>query len=247
MSASSENKDKAIIFDVGGVIASDSYNVLIADLFQNKIDNEKYKNLMKSGNHSWSNYKYGSITEDEFWNNIVSENEFLLELNKELIISKDYSLENKQDWINFFKQYIRNKTLYLFTDTLKLIEELQKQHSNIMIGILSNHSKEWANYIFNELDNGHVKQVFHSTPSDLIIWSCDVNLAKPEPKIYELLISRIKNHLPNLKTENICFIDDKDRNLEIAKECGIYCIEYNASKNRNINKLKEDLEIFLMM
>ena len=236
---------KVIIFDVGGVIATDAYNVVLEQVYgNNKIPHDQFESLMKTAHASWKTYKYGTIDEETFWMSIINEHyavmheyEHVLE-NFQFINGAD-DASRKRHYVQYLSKLLRSN-LRLFTETLDLIEKLEnnlEQHPKLAaIGILSNHSKEWSHYIYSEMSNGRVAKLFEknlfttgSHSSDLIIWSCDVNLAKPEAEIYELMIRRVQQQVgQDIQPGDICFIDDKDRNLEVAKKLGIHTILYDA-------------------
>ncbi|EFC45154.1 predicted protein [Naegleria gruberi] len=200
---------------------------------------------MKSGNSAWKLYKYGTINEEQFWRAVIDEHYQTIISNINVLNGFVLSNEENEDQTKhrlgqYFGNYLRNN-LRFFESTLQLIQRLNDQISSYpqleAIAILSNHSKEWCHYIYSEKDNGRVEKLFKNNLlkksqycPELIIWSCDVNAAKPEKAIYQLLIDRIKQHVNSqIEPHNICFIDDKDRNVEAATEVGISTIQYDAS------------------
>jgi len=64
------------------------------------------------------------------------------------------------------------------------------------------------------------------------ILSCDVGLVKPDKAIYELTLKKL-----SLKPEECIFIDDKEKNIVAAKECGM-----NGILFKNNKKLFTDLK-----
>ncbi|MBQ1490358.1 MAG: HAD family phosphatase [Blautia sp.] len=57
------------------------------------------------------------------------------------------------------------------------------------------------------------------------IWSCDVKKIKPEPEIYEILLSRY-----HLKPEETVFMDDNPRNCEGARKAGMHAFVFESFK-----------------
>ena len=66
---------------------------------------------------------------------------------------------------------------------------------------------------------------------DVLIWSYQHNLAKPERAIYELLLEKLGT-LP----EETLFLDDKLENIEAARELGIVGLQFST-----VNQLRQDL------
>ena len=66
---------------------------------------------------------------------------------------------------------------------------------------------------------------------DVLIWSYQHNLAKPEPAIYELLLERL-----GTAPEETLFLDDKLENIEAARHLGIRGLQFST-----VEQLREDL------
>ena len=66
---------------------------------------------------------------------------------------------------------------------------------------------------------------------DLFIYSCEVGMRKPERKIYELALQKLK-----IQPGEAVFIDDKQENINAAEEVGIHGIVFE-----NANQLSEQL------
>jgi putative hydrolase of the HAD superfamily len=66
---------------------------------------------------------------------------------------------------------------------------------------------------------------------DLLVWSCQVGVVKPDPAIY-------RHTLAELGTcpEETLFIDDKLPNVEAARALNIQTIQFS-----NVERLREDL------
>jgi putative hydrolase of the HAD superfamily len=105
-------------------------------------------------------------------------------------------------------------------DNVKLIPELKDRYQ---LAILSNHAKEWSGFMMAEFD---FFQHFHQ-----IIFSCDVELRKPDPRIYRLVLRRLHS-----QPEQCLFIDDKRRNTDAAEEMGMKTIVLE-----NVTSLREEL------
>ena len=66
---------------------------------------------------------------------------------------------------------------------------------------------------------------------DVLIWSYQHNMAKPEPAIYKLTLERLAT-----RPEETLFIDDKQPNIDAARALGIVGILYTT-----IERLREQL------
>ena len=66
---------------------------------------------------------------------------------------------------------------------------------------------------------------------DVLIWSYQHGMAKPEPAIYELLLSKL-----GAAPEETLFLDDKLENIEAARQLGIVGLQFST-----VEKLRQDL------
>ena len=67
------------------------------------------------------------------------------------------------------------------------------------------------------------------------MFSCDVKLIKPDPRIYECLIERYE-----LVPSECVFIDDIERNVKAGRECGFHAIQF-----RTLEQAQRDLNALL--
>jgi len=115
-----------------------------------------------------------------------------------------------------FKSHIINKS------TMALARKLKKHYK---VAMLSNISDELKDYSIKKYD---------FTIFSPLIFSCNVHYAKPDARIYRLLLRRLK-----LRPEQCIFIDDSKRNTKVAEKLGFKAILYKSPK-----QLKEDLHRF---
>ena len=66
---------------------------------------------------------------------------------------------------------------------------------------------------------------------DVLIWSYQHNLAKPEPEIYHLLLERL-----GTAPEETLFLDDKLINIEAARHLGLQALQFST-----VEQLRQDL------
>jgi putative hydrolase of the HAD superfamily len=100
-----------------------------------------------------------------------------------------------------------------FDYTKKWIAKLQEQGYGVYF--LSNYGK----YLLEKQP-----QVTDFTPlMDGGIFSCDVHLAKPDRKIYELLCQRY-----SLEPRECVFVDDRQDNVEAARDYGMCAVRFEG-------------------
>lgn len=191
---------KAIIFDLGGVLMTDVPLREIAEDLAKKLNllvnfdqeaDEIHAHLYPS--EYWELLTLGKITEDEYWDNFLKRSK----------ISEKLEVRSEK-----LKRELNKKvrsSLYPLGDSTRIINLLKK---NYKLGILSNHAKEWSEYMKQEFD---LFKFF-----DPIIFSCDVGFRKPDPKIYEIALEKL-----GCNPGECVFIDDKKRNTDGAEKLGM--------------------------
>jgi len=123
--------------------------------------------------------------------------------------------ENSQNILNDWLE-----TAVINSEMITLIIELRKKYK---IALLSNAQGEFLNRILKRIDTDKV--------FDFMIISSEEKIAKPDKKIFELLLSKMK-----IKAYNSIFIDDNIINVDAAKGIGIDAILF-----KNVEQLKEML------
>ncbi|MEU5260366.1 HAD family phosphatase [Amycolatopsis sp. NPDC021455] len=115
---------------------------------------------------------------------------------------------------------------YLGTGNSELIEYCRGLRPRCRTGILSNsfvgaRAREQAAYGFEDL-------------VDDIVYSHEVGLSKPDPRIYELTCARLE-----VRPEEMIFLDDLEPNVAAARAVGIHGIHYrdNAQAIAEIEEL----------
>lgn len=140
----------------------------------------------------------------------ITRDEFWRQVRESLHIKEETSVLEKQ-WIDGYE---------LITGTKQIIEELSKKYK---IFYLSDNVKERVNALDKKFD---FKKLFQGG-----IFSHEVGVRKPDPKIYEYALS-VSRSLPN---ETI-FIDDKQKMLDPAAKMGMKTILFTSPE-----KLRENL------
>lgn len=115
---------------------------------------------------------------------------------------------------------------YLGTANNELIEYVRRLRPRYSTGILSNsfvgaREREQAAYGFEDL-------------VDEIVYSHEVGMAKPDPRVYALVCARL-----DVQPEETVFLDDADQAVAGAHRAGMHAVHYrdNAQAIEEIGKL----------
>jgi putative hydrolase of the HAD superfamily len=98
------------------------------------------------------------------------------------------------------------------------------QDAGFRIGILSNMGEDLLKYMRQEF--GWLGRFDHHT------WSCELNIAKPDPAIYLHTCKKL-----GVTPEQSLFIDDKPENIAAAESVGMAAIQFST-----VAALREELE-----
>jgi len=103
-----------------------------------------------------------------------------------------------------------------------LIIKLKKKYQ---IGLLSNHSREWVIYCEKKFNYHYL--------FDVILYSYEVGLRKPQAEIFKLLLNKF-----SAKADECLFIDDNKDNVSSAQKLGFKSFLFKTPE-----KLAKDLSI----
>lgn len=207
-------KNKLILFDWGNIVESHLTGFTCYDGW-----NELFKRCGYNGNENiysiFKNYK------DYCLEKIKTEEEFekLFDL-----VSKDYNFNvDYQEFKRLFKETFSKVDYY--KDVVDYEHSLKDK---CYIGILSN---------LNVFEKERLDKQVDLSKYDYVFLSFELGLVKPSKDIFEY----IQNHV-NFDKKDILFIDDKEGNVNSAKEFG-----WNAYKltGLELDKIKEVCENFL--
>ena len=148
-----------------------------------------------------SAFQEGRISEDDLWTNVCSE----LKVKKPSV---------KSLWIDAFKYVYREKK-----DVFSLASSLKK--NGYKTGFLSNTEAPTMKFFYEQ---GY--DMF-----DVLVFSCDEGIRKPNREIYEIMIKRL-----NVQPQDAILIDDKEENIKGAEKAGLKGILF-----KDINQLKQEL------
>ncbi len=203
---------KAIIFDIGGVLQLGRYSL---NLKERHLGVHEYlaKNLGMDLD-SW----YDSI-DTPYSDSIMGK----IDKRKVIkIISENLEIDRKKLENLFIKAYKRffkkNNELYNLADKLK--------KKGYIVGILSD---QWPLSKKALVPKEDVKGFYP------VIISCDVGVRKPNLKIYNLLLKKLRKRYKNIKANEVLFIDNRRWNLRPAEKMGIKVILFED----NVHLIKE--------
>ena len=125
--------------------------------------------------------------------------------------------------IHHFKKAIRDNFDEV-EGTREIIEKLKNK--GYKLGLLSDHAREWIDYCNKKFD---YHRLFHSTQ-----YSFEVEYYKTDKKAFKLILKKL-GEIP----EDCLFIDDSEKNIQVAKSVGLNVIQFKNSK-----QLKRELTSF---
>jgi len=189
---------KAVVFDYGNVISLPQNPKVIDELAERVgVERDRFESAL------WSlrgDYDRGIISAKEYFKTVLSSLAvFVDEKTIEDIIEIDTN-----SWKN------------INTETEALMEALKV--AGYLVGILSNMPHDflvWAEKNLPVFSLPHVG-----------LFSCEVNLIKPEEAIYRKLLSML-----NVKADELVFFDDKAENIAGARAVGMEAILWKNAEN----------------
>lgn len=217
---------KAVIFDIGGVLAYDVWEHLffgengICNKF--KLPREK---LETTGRRLYEEYAYRLIPEARDWRRLEKEywkrfiNEFRAELPQSI---------TEDNLIQLSENFVREVN---GAEMLPLLEELKSR--NIALAICSNNTPFW----FARQKSESKLADFFSDKN--IILSYQVGAPKSHSNC--VMFSAVSDRIGVDKEETV-FIDDRQGNISQAEKCGIRGILFDAYSPDNVKALKSALK-----
>jgi epoxide hydrolase-like predicted phosphatase len=195
---------KVLVFDLGNTVLTNDWH---HDRPEKDIAFCEYFNVSKevlesSFDSVWLDFSLGKISEEHFW-------EIFLEKSG---TKKPNVKKAKALWRKYQKP---------IDGMLDLLSMLKK---NYRMAAITNISKEWLAF--------KRKKFKLDAYFETIVSSAGTGIKKPDPKIYQILIKRLK-----VKPENCIFIDDSKKVFEGVQKQGLNIILF---KDRM--RLEEDLK-----
>jgi len=194
---------RAVIFDYGMVLTGQpSAKAHDAMLRITGLPHDQFEAIYWADRHA---YDEGKLTGLQFWQNIVRD----AKLNLDATAVDELNLWDARMWTT------QNPAMLAWQQQLK-------QHG-IRTAILSN---------MGDTVLANIEREFDWLPRfDVLIWSYQHNMAKPEPAIYHLTLERL-----GTRPGESLFIDDKQPNIDAARALGMVAILFST-----VEKLREDL------
>jgi putative hydrolase of the HAD superfamily len=186
---------KAIIFDFGRVISAAKPTSLFRS-YEAELGLAPGKlNRIMFGSDAWQQVLVGRKTSDEYWREI----------------GPALGLHTPQAVAAFRSRYHADEAIN--TDVLDVIGRLQGRYK---LAVLSNAPAGLARW----LADWEILDLF-----DLVICSGDVGIAKPDPAIFHLALSRL-----GVAAEEAVFIDDSQGHVQAARALGLHAIHFTTAE-----------------
>lgn len=151
---------------------------------------------------AWDLYSRGEISEEIFWTRfLTAAGTSILDINKAKELYREYQFEIEH--------------------MLGLLSRLKQ--SGCRLASLTNIGKEWLEF--------KRKKFILDAYFDTIVSSCDTGFRKPEPEIFQSLLSTLK-----VRPEQCLLVDDHVKTTEQAERIGMHAIVF-----QNQRKLEEQL------
>jgi putative hydrolase of the HAD superfamily len=194
---------RAVIFDYGMVLTGQpSAEAHDAMLRITGLPHDQFETIYWADRHA---YDEGKLTGLQFWKNLVRDAK--LNLDDEAIDA--LNLWDARMWTT------QNPAMLAWQRALK-------QHG-IRTAILSN---------MGDTVLANMEREFDWLPRfDVLVWSFQHKMAKPDPAIYRLTLERL-----GTRPEETLFIDDRQANIDAARALGLIGIQFT-----NVEHLREQL------
>ncbi len=185
---------KAIIFDMGGVILRTQDRQPREKLGQRF--NKTYLEMdhLIYGSDSARRATWGEISEDE---------------HRETVLKQFGLTMEDEDW--FFGEFwggdVKDQEL------VDYIYELKKEYTTALLSNAWSRAREDIEPRYQFLD-----------AFDFSVFSAEINMAKPDARIYEWVLAQIK-----VKPEEAIFVDDVEENIQAANQLGMHGVLFKST------------------
>ena len=194
---------RAVIFDYGMVLTGQpNANAHDAMVRITGLPRDQFEAIYWADRHA---YDEGKLTGLQFWQNLV----------RDAKLNLDAAAIDQLNGLDARMWTTQNPAMLAWQNQLK-------QHG-IRTAILSN---------MGDTVLASIQREFDWLPRfDVLIWSFEHKMAKPDPAIYSLTLDKL-----GVRPEEALFIDDKQANIDAARALGLIAIQFST-----IEKLREDL------
>jgi putative hydrolase of the HAD superfamily len=194
---------RAVVFDYGMVLSGPPFLEAREELKRiTGLSHEAFESLYWTDRHA---YDRGELTGLEFWRKFVSDARLGL---------SDAKIAELNDW---------DACMWTTFNPEMLNWHKQLKEKGLKTGILSNMGDSVLESIERKFN--------WIADFDVLIWSYQHRMAKPEPAIYRLLLEQL-----GTAAEETLFLDDKLENIEAARHLGIQSLQFST-----VDQLRRDL------
>ena len=194
---------RAVIFDYGMVLTGQPDQAAHDAMLRiTGLPLDQFEAVYWADRHA---YDEGKLTGLEFWQNIVRD----AKLNLDAATIDELNLWDARMWTT------QNPAMLAWHRQLK--------QAGLRTAILSN---------MGDTVLANIERNFDWLPHfDVLIWSYQHKMAKPDPAIYQLTLERL-----GTRPEETLFIDDKLPNIEAARRLGLIAVQFST-----IQRLRDNL------
>ena len=194
---------RAVIFDYGMVLTGQPDTEAHDAMVRiTGLPLERFEALYWADRHA---YDEGRLTGIAFWQKIVS----------------DANLNLSQSTIEELNQW--DARMWTTQNPDMLAWQMQLKQRGLLTAILSN---------MGDSVLANIERNFDWLPRfDVLVWSFQHHLAKPDPAIYRLTLARLA-----VSPEEALFIDDKQPNVDAARALGMSALQFST-----VERLRSDL------
>ncbi|MGO9326421.1 MAG: HAD family hydrolase [Terracidiphilus sp.] len=195
---------RAVIFDYGRVLTGPPDPVAYAELQRiSGLSADRLDSFYWRDRHA---YDEGKLTGLEFWHDIARDARLKL---------SEQAIEELNLW---------DARMWTRGDPAMLAWQLAIKQRGLLTAIVSNMGDSVHEHMVRELD--------WLSRFDVLVWSYQLGVAKPDPAIYRYALERL-----GTRPEETLFLDDKVENVETAAALGMRVMIFST-----IEKLRLDLE-----
>jgi putative hydrolase of the HAD superfamily len=194
---------RAVIFDYGMVLTGQpNADAHDAMLRITGLPHDQFETIYWADRHA---YDEGKLTGLQFWQNFVRD----ARLNLDATAIDELNLWDARMWTT------QNPAMLAWQQQLKQYGIRTAILSNMGDTVLANMEREFA----------------WLPRFDVLVWSFQHKMAKPDPAIYHLTLDRL-----GTRPGETLFIDDRQVNIDAARALGLVAIQFST-----IEKLRKDL------
>ena len=190
---------KAVIFDMGSVLTNDGWPKVYKKIADHSgLSKEKVEEICMPILREWS---VGGFNEGVFWKKF-----------EEKSSKKISAIFADNFWYLTYKKWTKD-----IAESWEIVKELRAK--GVRLALLSNTIDPHL------IVNQEIKRVerLKKIGFDTFVWSNKVGFRKPDPKIFEIILDKLK-----LTASECVFVDDVRSNVEAAEKLGFKSIQFKS-------------------